>query len=183
VHGSLHELQFWFVPRGVQLPLQQAAPEEQQLLPHRECPGLQAKSQTPLTQVGLELAGGIQALPHMPQFIVLALVSVQTPAQSLRPGGQTHVAPTHVFPPVQTLPQLRQLLASVCRFLQTPPQSVRPGGQTQAPPAQIFGGAQILPQTPQFIGSVLASVQAPPQQDCPCGQQIAPQQVSAAVQQ
>ena len=78
-------------PGGQQLPAQQACCIGQQPLPHRLNPLLQAKSQVPLTQMGLELGGAGQTLPQAPQFIGSVFLSLQTPPQHSCPPGQQRV--------------------------------------------------------------------------------------------
>jgi hypothetical protein len=75
------------LPAGQQTPLQHTL--GQQPLPHLLKPRLQIKSQFPLEQVGLELAGpGGQTLPQIPQLVGSVFVSMQTLLQHAVPDGQ-----------------------------------------------------------------------------------------------
>jgi hypothetical protein len=49
----------------------------------------QAKSQSPMTQVGEPLAGAMQASPHRPQCSVLLWTFTHEPAQLVVPPGQS----------------------------------------------------------------------------------------------
>jgi hypothetical protein len=134
--------------------------------PHLTNGALQEKSQIPLTQVVVELAGpGGQTLPQIPQLVGSNFLSTQTPPQQDCPGGQQV--------PAQQ---------SCCIGQQPLPHGLNPVLQTkaQAPLAQIGvelagPGAQTLPQPPQFSGSVFLSLQTPPQHICPAGQHRVPQ--------
>lgn len=153
-HTSLQVLQFWFVPRSVQM------------LPHLTNGTLQEKSQIPLTQVGVELAGpGGQTLPQIPQLVGSNFLFTHTPPQQDCPGGQQV--------PAQQ---------SCCVGQQPIPHRLNPPLQAKSqPPLAQIGvelagpGGQTLPQPPQFIGSVFLSLQTPPQHICPPGQQRVPQ--------
>jgi hypothetical protein len=85
-----------------------------------------AESHTPSTQVGVALGGGIQTIPHMPQFAVLVSVSTQEPLQSSVVPLQVEpqVPPAHTSVPLQALAQSPQCAPSDARSTHLPLQFV-----------------------------------------------------------
>lgn len=94
----------------------------------------------------------LQPTPQAPQFRGSMLTSVQTPLQTVRGNGQTHVPLAQMNPCGQARPQVPQFLASFNRSVQTVPQIVPT--QLQVPPTQLKPGPQTLPHRPQLFASV-----------------------------
>ena len=51
------------------------------------------------------LCGALQAVPHLPQLVLLVLRLTHSPLQSDKPVGHVHIPFTQLVPPWQALPQ------------------------------------------------------------------------------
>jgi len=121
--------------------------------PQLVVPVPQSELQTPVLQV----AGAVQARPHMPQLAVLVLVSTQAVPQSVWPVGQRQAPAWQVCAAGQAVPQRPQLASSVIVSTQAAPQAVRPVGQRHAPIWQVWPPEHAVPQAPQLALSLWTS--------------------------
>ncbi len=94
---------------STQLPLQSVCCDWQELV------------QLPLLQTWL----AAQALPHLPQSIVLLAKLTHWPEQLMVPDGHLQAPPEQNDPPEQASPQPPQLLLSFCRSTQDLPHAVK----------------------------------------------------------
>jgi len=60
-----------------------------------------------------------QTVPHVPQFVLLVVVSTHVPAHDVSPAGHRHKPAWQVVPPAQTVLHAPQLFGSVSRSTQT----------------------------------------------------------------
>jgi hypothetical protein len=135
---------------------------------------LHAKVQALPTHAGVAFPTLVEhALPHVPQFVVLVVVSTHDPLQRVGvPPGQpeTHVELAQagvLLSAAHTLPHPEQLLLSVVVSTQMPLQRVNPPLQVKLQPPLTQDGlalataGQAWPQLPQLLGSFAVLVHVP----------------------
>jgi len=110
-----------------------------------------------------------QAVPHMPQFVVLVWMLTHCPEQLVVPTGHLQAPPWQDDPPVQVTPHPPQLLLSFCGSTHEPPQSVRLDAHWpwQTPTLQTWFEAHAVAHWPQWVGSVCVLTHEPEQYAMP----------------
>lgn len=103
-------------------------------------------------------------LPHCPQFIASALVSVQVPLQFASGTLQLQLPVTHSSSASHWLPHWPQLRRSDVMSMQRPLHDAWPLGHeaVHMPFWQMAPAAQVRPHEPQFASSLERSEHRPP---------------------
>ncbi len=118
--------------------------------------------QPPLLQTWL----AAQALPHMPQSIVLLARLTHWPEQLTVPEGHLQAPPEHEAPPVHVSPQPPQLLLSFCTSTQDFPHAVKLVAHCAEQTPVLHTGwlaPHAVAQPPQLFGSVCSFTHEPEQ--------------------
>jgi hypothetical protein len=138
-----------------------------QLAPHRVVGGVVAGHEhVPLTQ--LDAAG--QAMPHLPQSVLLVLRSTQPSLHSVLPEAHAQLPAVQTSVAAQALVHVPQLLGSVASTVHEPPQTTCPAAQPvahEAVPASLaehtgVAAGHDAPHAPQFVAVVAFVVQPVP---------------------
>jgi hypothetical protein len=119
-----------------------------------------------------------QALPHMPQFVLLESKSTQAPLHSVNPTPQFPLQrPAEQTSPIMHIvPQVPQFMGSLLKSTHVPLHAICPigHGSTHCPWLHNQPAWQALPHIPQFDASTPRSAHVPLQSVCPAGQAQAP---------